>query len=125
MRATHSRFTSFVAPVFPDVEGGPSRAAMPSAPSSGGLSVLEQRYPAVVRTLTLMWGYPELNDYLNRVATGVDARLSHIEPAAMAELMVLAELHRLVCPQVASHRIDEVYGAAKRSGPWRSARYRG
>lgn len=98
---------------------------MPTAPSSGGLSILEQRYPAVVRTLTLMWGYPELNDYLNRVATGVDARLSHIEPAAMAELMVLAELHRLVCPQVASHRIDEVYGAAKWSGPWRPARYRG
>lgn len=128
MRATPSRFSSFALPIDPDFEGrptpGPAARASP-LPSSVGPSVLEQRYPAVVRTLTLLWGYPELNDYLSRVAAGVETRLSGMEPAAMAELMLLGEVHRRICPQMPGHKIDEIYGAGYGAGPWRPARYRG
>lgn len=127
MRTTHSRFSAFVTSVHPDLEGCPTAIAA-GRPHSGprdGESVLERRYPAVVRTLTLLWGYPELNDYLRRVATGLDPRLRDLEPAAMAELMLLGEIHRRICPHLPGRRIDEVYAAPQWGGPWRPARYRG
>lgn len=125
MRTTPSRFSTFVGSVNPDFEGRPATIAGPKSPNPGGLSVLELRYPAVVRTLTLLWGYPELNEFLNRVATGVETRLSDMEPAAMAELMLLAEVHRRICPQLPGRPIEEVYGTGQWGGPWRPARYRG
>lgn len=126
MRTTPSRFSAFVASINPDLEGRPTvLGATGAAPSPGGPSVLEQRYPAVVRTLTLLWGHPELNEYLNRVATGVDTRLADLEPAAMAELMLLAEVHRRICPQLPGRRVDDLYGTSQWSSPWRPARYRG
>lgn len=127
MRTTHSRFSAFVSTVHPDLEGCPTAVASgrPAAAPAGAGSILEQRYPAVVRTLTLLWGYPELNDYLRRVATGLDDRLQDMEPAAMAELMLLGEIHRRICPQLPGRRIDEVYATSQWGGPWRPARYRG
>ena len=125
MRTTHSRFSAYVASINPDLEGRPSGLGGVAAPNPGGPSILEQRHPAVVRTLTLLWGHPELNEYLNRVATGVDTRLADLEPAAMAELMLLAEVHRRVCPQLPGRRVDDVYGTGQWTSPWRPARYRG
>lgn len=125
MRTTHSRFSTFVGSLDPDFEGRPAAPAAPKWSAPGGLSVLEARYPAVVRTLTLLWGYPELNEYLNRVATGVETRLSDMEPAAMAELMLLGEVHRRICPELPGRRVEAVYGAGQFAGPWRPARYRG
>lgn len=79
------------------VAGG--RASQPAAAARDTTtqSFLERRYPGVVRALTLMWGYPELSDFLARVAAGLDPRFHDIEPAAMAELMLLGEIHRSLC----------------------------
>jgi len=128
MRTTPSRFSAFVASVDPNLEACPTVLSEPapgSVPATPSSSVLEQRHPQVVRTLTLLWGHPELNEYLSRVAAGLDPRLTDIVPAAMAELMLLAEVHRRICPQLPGRKIEDVYGSGQWGGPWRPARYRG
>ena len=123
MRTTPSRFSSFVLSIDPDLEGQPTLAHAPRAVATVS-SVLEQRYPAAVRTLTLLWGYPELNQWFDKIATGVDPKLN-FEPAALAELMLLSSIHQRVCPHRPAKTIDQAYGASQWSGPWRPARYRG
>jgi hypothetical protein len=86
--------------------------------------VLERNHPAVARTVALLWGHPELTHFIERVAAGLDPRLSHIEPAALAELMLLGEIHRSICPQhdrpnVAAHPTGRLGSA------WRPAVHRG
>jgi hypothetical protein len=65
-----------------------------------------------------------LTEYLDRIASGVDARLSGIEPAAMAEVMLLAELHRRICPPAPRQSAEDHYSISRWSGPWRPARQR-
>ena len=84
--------------------------------------MLESKYPGVVRTLTLLWGHPELTDFLARVSAGLEPRLAHIEPSALAELMLLGELHRSICPR--PERKVELSDPISR-GTWRPAVYRG
>ena len=69
--------------------------------------MLESNHPAVVRTVALLWGHPELTDFIERVAAGLDPRLAHIEPAALAELMLLGEIHRLICPRHDRRIVDD------------------
>jgi hypothetical protein len=88
------------------------------------LSVLESNHPGVVRTISLLWGHPELTDFLARVAAGLDPRLAHIEPAALAELMLLGEIHRSICPRH-DRRIVETHSASRLGGAWRPAVHRG
>lgn len=123
MRTTPSRFSSFVLSLDPDVEGQPSVHAVPRGTASP-LSVLEQRYPTAIRTLTLLWGYPELNQWFDKITAGDDPRLD-FEPAALAELMLLSSIHQRICPHRPAKTIDQVYGSSQWSGPWRPARYRG
>jgi hypothetical protein len=125
MRTTPSRFSAYV--TSSERDGGRTVIREPKprpAPPPAGASILEARYPAVVRTLTLLWGYPELNDYLNRVANGLDTRLADMEPAALAELMLLAQIHRRICPHLPARNIEDVYGTSQWGGPWRPAGYR-
>jgi hypothetical protein len=123
MRTTPSRFSSFVLSIDPDLEGQP---LVPQAPRSAAspLSILEQRYPAAVRTLTLLLCYPELNQWFDKISTGADPKLE-FEPAALAELMLLSSIHQRVCPHRPAKTIDQVYGTSQWGGPWRPARYRG
>lgn len=123
MRTTPSRFSSFVLSIDPDFEGQPTAAHAPRA-VAGPASILEQRYPAAIRTLTLLWGYPELNEWFDKITTGVDPRLN-FEPAALAELMLLSSIHQRICPQRPARSVDQVYGGSQWSGPWQPARYRG
>lgn len=123
MRTPPSRFSSFVLSIDPDLEGRPTVLSAPQAPS-GGLSALEQRYPAAVRTLTLLWGYPELNEWFDKISMGLDPRLN-FEPAALAELMLLSAIHQRFCAHRPGKAIDAVYGTSRWAGPWRPARYRG
>ena len=72
MRTTSSRFNAFVASVDPNLEGRPApnateRATLAAPVSESGLSILERRHPAVIQTLRLLWGYPELNQYFEKV----------------------------------------------------------
>jgi hypothetical protein len=88
------------------------------------VSVLETNHPAVVRTVSLLWGYPELTDFIDRVAAGLDPRLAHIEPAALAELMLLGEIHRLICPRQNRRSVD-THPIGRLGGAWRPAVHRG
>ena len=132
MRTTSSRFNAFVASVDPNLEGRPTQTATsqhsavpaPVPINDSALSVLERRHPAVIQTLRLLWGYPELNQFFEKVYGGRDASLS-LAPDAMAELMVLAAVHQRICPQRPAARVEELYGAGRWSEPWKPARLRG
>ena len=88
------------------------------------LSVLERNHPGVVRTISLLWGHPELTDFIARVAAGLDPRLAHIEPAALAELMLLGEIHRSICPRHGRGIVDN-HSISRLCGAWRPAVQRG
>ena len=127
MRTTASRFNSYIVSVDPNVEGRPVPQGKPqdkpqAAPTAHTqLSVLEQRHPAVIQTLRLLWGYPELNQYFEKVYSGRDASLN-LEPAAMAELMVLAGVHQRICSHRPAKPVEELYGTGRWADPWKPAR---
>lgn len=128
MRSTPSRFNAFVASVDPNLEGRPApnaaeRAAPAPSHEQTALSVLERRHPAVIQTLRLMWGYPELNQYFEKVYSGRDSSLN-LAPDAMAELMVLAGVHQRICPHRPAASAKELYGSGRWSEPWQPARLR-
>ena len=123
MRATPSRFSSFPAPSGSQPVSGPGTGAAPAA-NVRELSVLESNHPGVVRTISLLWGHPELTDFLARVAAGLDPRLAHIEPAALAELMLLGEIHRSICPRH-DRRVVEGHSISRLGAAWRPAVRRG
>ncbi len=126
MRTTPSRFNSFVASVDPNLEGRPVSKvpAGPAAPSADPrLSVLERKHPAVVQTLRLLWGYPELNQYFEKVYSGRDSTLN-LAPDAMAELMLLASVHQRICPHRPAKPVEELYGSGRWADTWKPARLR-
>jgi hypothetical protein len=127
MRTTPSRFNSFTAQVDANLEGRPaSGAAAPEVEQTGGpssLSILERRHPSVIQTLRLLWGFPELNQYFERVYSGEDASLS-LAPDAMAELMLLASVHQRICPHRLAKPVEELYGGGRWSEGWKPARLR-
>ena len=128
MRTTSSRFNAFVASIDANLEGRPAAAAngctAPAAPTSDTcLSVLERRHPALIQTLRLLWGYPELNQYFEKVYSGRDSSLN-LAPDAMAELMVLANVHQRICPHRPTATVREIYGSSRLSDPWQPARLR-
>ncbi len=129
MRTTSSRFNAYVASVDPNLEGQPApnasqRAASETRPvSEASVSVLERRHPAVIQTLRLLWGYPELNQYFEKVYSGRDSSLN-LAPDAMAELMVLAGVHQRICPHRPTASVQEVHGSGRWSEPWQPARLR-
>ena len=87
-------------------------ATAPTPANESSLSVLERRHPAVIQTLRLLWGYPELNQYFEKVYSGRDASLN-LAPDAMAELMVLASVHQRICPQRPAATVQELYGSSR------------
>ena len=127
MRTTPSRFNSFIAHVDANLEGQPTSSAaapevqQPVAPSS--LSILERRHPSVIQTLRLLWGFPELNQYFEKVYSGEDSSLS-LAPDAMAELMLLAGVHQRICPHRPAKPVQELYGGGRWSEGWKPARLR-
>ena len=128
MRTTSSRFNAFVAAVDPNLEGRPAPSASAPAPavapvSESCLSILERRHPAVIQTLRLLWGYPELNQYFEKVYSGRDSSLN-LAPDAMAELMVLASVHQRICPHRPATSVQELYGSSRLSDTWKPARLR-
>ena len=130
MRTTPSRFNSYIASIDPNFEGWPepgggsAAGAANAAPhQSAELSILEQRHPAVIETLRLLWGYPEMNQYFEKVNSGRDSSLN-FAPDAMAELMVLASLHQRICPHRPAVAPAEVHGGGHWADSWKTARLR-
>lgn len=74
-------------------------------------SVLETRYPGIAQAITLMWGYPEMNDYFRKLWLA-DGNQTPIEPDAMSELMLLAQVHLHLVPQKPQRTLASIYGTA-------------
>jgi len=121
MRTTPSRFSAYVGAESPLAK---APAARPVQTAQGETSVIEERYPAVARALTLLWGYPEMNQYFEKVWSGQDPTLASLEPAAMAELMMLAAVHQRVCPYRPAKKVEEFYGSGRWADTWQPARLR-
>ena len=126
MRSTPSRFTAFAVPTELDFEGAPTCA--PRAPVSprardADESVLERFYPAVARAITLLWGYPELNQYFAKIWSGQDPTLM-LAPDAMAEAMLLASVHQRICPFGPAKSVADFYGPGRWADTWKAPRPR-
>jgi len=93
--------------------------AVDQAPSArGGLqaasrepSVLEAFHPDIVQAITLLWGYPEMNQYFEKLWLD-DGTRSPITPEAMSELMLLAGVHRWLAPQLPVRTMASIYDAS-------------
>jgi hypothetical protein len=121
MRTTTSRFSAFAGKVELPFEANPT--ASPSIDRSVE-SAIEQHYPAVKRSLTLLWGHPEMNQYFEKVWSGQDPTLN-LDPQAMSELMLLAAVHERVCPFLPAKKVEDLYGAGRWADTWKPARLRG
>lgn len=121
MRTTPSRFSAFAGTV-----ESPGNASLTSgrAPDRAAESAIESRYPDVTRSLTLLWGHPEMNQYFDKVSSGQDPSLN-LDPLAMSELMLLAAVHQRVCPYVPAKKVEDLYGAGRWADSWKPARQRG
>ena len=124
MRTPISRFAAYSGSIDRAFESDLMVLPSTRAPASdSAVSVLEQRYPAVVRAVTLLWGYPEMNQYFEKVSSGQDPTLS-LEPAAMSELMLLAAIHQRICPFRPAKKVEELYGDGRWADTWKPARLR-
>jgi len=124
MRTPISRFAAYSGSIDRALETDLTVLAprrMPAADS--GISVLEQRHPTVARAVTLLWGYPEMNQYFEKVSSSQDPTLS-LEPAAMSELMLLAAIHQRICPFRPAKKVEELYGQGRWADTWKPARSR-
>ncbi len=87
----------------------------PVAAASGSeerRSILEARYPDIVRAIELLWGYPEMNEYFDRLWLS-DGTQRPIDPQAMSELMLLARVHQVLLPERPGRTLAQIYGSAK------------
>jgi len=125
MRTPSSRFSSFAGPGDLGIEGRPAESGARSVAASTGdaYTSIEKRYPAVVRAVTLLWGHPEMNQYFEKVWSGQDPSLN-LDSDAMAELMLLAAVHKLVCPYRPAMSVEQLYGSGHWADTWKPARLR-
>ena len=93
--------------------------AIDRAPSARGSSqsasrqpsVLEALHPEIVQAITLLWGYPEMNQYFEKLWLD-DGTRNPIAPEAMSELMLLAAVHRWLAPSVPVRTMASIYDAS-------------
>jgi hypothetical protein len=74
-------------------------------------SKLERNYPAIARAIGLLWGYPEMNEYFDKLWLA-DDRSEPIDPEVMADLMLLARVHQDVVPTRPKTSVASIYGSA-------------
>jgi hypothetical protein len=74
-------------------------------------SVLESLHPEIVHAITLLWGYPEMNQYFEKLWLD-DGTQAPIAPEAMSELMLLAGVHRWLSPQRPVRNMASIYDAS-------------
>jgi hypothetical protein len=86
-----------------------TRSTMASVTRMDGRSVLETRYPDMVQSIALMWGYPEMNAFFDRLWLA-DGSQTPIDPDAMSELMVLAQIHQSIVPTRPARSLATIYG---------------
>ncbi len=114
----------------PDITTSPERprtltgaqSAIPVAPASRAVpaksadSTLESRHPEIVRAISLLWGFPEMNDYFDRIWLA-DGSHGPIDPDAMSDLMFLARVHQMIVPQRPGRSLASIYGSNRLYDP--------
>jgi hypothetical protein len=80
-------------------------------PVTRNRSVLEACHPDIVQAVTLLWGYPEMNAYFEKLWMA-DGNQAPIAPEAMSELMLLAGVHRWLTPQKPTRNLASIYDAS-------------
>jgi hypothetical protein len=102
VRETPVRETLFDPPAAPAARPAPASTA----------SVLEERHPEIAKAVSLLWGYPEMNEYFDRLWLA-EGNQGPIDPDAMSELMVLARVHQAVVPQRPARTLAQIYGSSR------------
>jgi hypothetical protein len=78
-------------------------------------SVLETHHPDIVQAVTLLWGYPEMNTYFEKLWLDDGSGNGRpLEPEAMSELMLLASVHHWLTPQRPTRTMASIYDASTR-----------
>jgi len=72
-------------------------------------SIIEARHPEIARAITLLWGFPEMNQYFDRLWMA-EGNQGPIDPDAMSELMLLSRLHQGIVPQSPGRSLAALYG---------------
>jgi hypothetical protein len=80
-------------------------------PASRSPSVLEAQHPDIVEAITLLWGYPEMNAYFQKLWLD-DGSGTPIAPEAMSDLMLLAGVHRWLTPERPVRNMASIYDAS-------------
>jgi hypothetical protein len=88
-------------------------------------SVVEARHPEIARAISLLWGFPEMNEYFDRLWLA-DGGQGPIDPDAMSELMLLSRVHQSIVPQRPGRSLAALYGGnrvndtgSRPHDPWR------
>jgi hypothetical protein len=74
-------------------------------------SKLERVYPAMANAIRLLWGFPEMNEYFDKLWLA-DGRAEPIDPEVMADLMLLARVHQDIVPVRPKVSTSSIYGSA-------------
>jgi hypothetical protein len=98
----------------------PTPAAAPARPErpriEGNASVLEARHPDMVKAISLLWGFPEMNEYFDRLWLA-DGNHGPLDPDAMSELMLLSRVHQVVVPKRPARSLASIYGSDRMYEP--------
>lgn len=81
-----------------------------AAVAQADLSIIEARHPDIARAISLLWGFPEMNEYFDRLWLA-DTFHAPIDPDAMSELMLLSRVHQAVLPQRPGRNLASMYGS--------------
>ena len=89
----------------PEARGTERRTAVPRNETS----VIEARHPDIARAISLLWGFPEMNEYFDRLWLA-EGNQGPIDPDAMSELMLLSRVHQGIVPQRPGRSLAALYG---------------
>jgi len=96
----------------------------PQVAPAADTSIVEARHPEIARAISLLWGFPEMNQYFDRLWLA-DGNQGPIDPDAMSELMLLARIHQSIVPQGPGRTLASLYGGdrlhdstSRQRNPW-------
>jgi hypothetical protein len=68
-------------------------------PNQAGKTALETQFARIATQITLMWGYPEMDTYFNKLWIDDRGDRAGFPKEVMEDLMFLASLHQIAHPQ--------------------------
>lgn len=96
-------------------------ASLATSQSFESKSKIERENPDIVRSLTLLWGYPEMNDYFSKLWLD-NGRAPMLDPEVATDLMLLTRIHWQLVPSRGNSKSDSTFGTANGNRPVASSR---